>query len=439
LRNWKNFNINFIFECNLFQEKFIFIKLTVLTIMKYTATCCLCLIALIATAQQKELTDFNDYTIKVSNDAHNQYNIKNYALALSTMSEWLTRYDQLSPGTKVDVHNAMPGVYYNLACYAALSGKKEDAINFFDKAIKEGFADYTNAVADSDLMSLHKDKRFKADLQQIREKNDYAYILKQSGTYNNKKIEAPVFTYQDANAPELVNLRKQFNLDSVAGTANDTSKLKRLLYWAHNSVKHDGNRGNPNSKNAVDLIAVCKKENRGVNCRMMATIYRDACQAEGFTTRIVTCMPKDTADFDCHVITVVWVKSLNKWVWMDPTFNAYVKDDKGTLLNIEEVRERLVKNMPLVLNNDANWNNIQKKTKAEYLDYYMTKNLYWLKCSTKSEWDLETRKPGMQPITYIDLYPGKYTTIFAPKKAMGDVVEYATNNPAYFWEKPAGE
>jgi len=240
--------------------------------MKYLTTCCLCLIVLITNAQQKELTDFNNYTIKVSNDAHNAYKLKNYTTAASIMGEWLTHYEQLSQGTKVDAHNALQGVYYNLACYTALAGKKEDAVTYFGKAIKEGFGDYTNAAADSDLLSLNTDKRFKADLHKIREKNDYGYILKQSGTYNHKTIEAPVFTYQDANTPELTALRKQFNLDSVSGNGDDITKLKRLLYWAHNSVKHDGNLGNPKSKNAVDLIAVCKKENRGVNCRMMATI-----------------------------------------------------------------------------------------------------------------------------------------------------------------------
>ena len=60
----------------------------------------------------------------------------------------------------------------------------------------------------------------------------------------------------------------------------------------------------------------------------MATILKDAYQAMGYPARTVTCMPKDTADFDCHVITVVWSKQQQKWIWMDPTFNAYVSDEK---------------------------------------------------------------------------------------------------------------
>lgn len=123
---------------------------------------------------------------------------------------------------------------------------------------------------------------------------------------------------------------------------------------------------------------------------------------------------------------------------MDPTFNAYVTDGAGKLLNIEEVRQRLVggKYNDLVVNDDANWNNKNKETKAQYLGYYMSKNLYWLQCSSKSEWDVETRKPGMEKIEYIDLYPGTFRSVHKLVKTMGDTKEYATNNPDYFWQKP---
>ena len=33
---------------------------------------------------------------------------------------------------------------------------------------------------------------------------------------------------------------------------------------------------------------------------------------------------------------------MKKWLWIDPTFDAYVMNEKGELLSIEEVRERLI-------------------------------------------------------------------------------------------------
>ncbi len=399
--------------------------------------CVISITCLFANAQQnKEQDDFNVYTNTMGNNAHNAYDQKDYAKSVTIVNEWIDNYNKRSSAFKQNNIGALQGMYYNQACYTALTGQKDVAIDYLKKAYSVGFADYAQTKIDSDLNGLREDKEFKAVLLKIREKGDYSYILKNSGPYNRKqKIELPAFTYQSASAPELVNFKNKFNLDSISGKGDEISKFKNLLYWVHNVVRHDGSSNNPPSKNAIDLIAVCKKDDRGVNCRMMATILKDAYQAEGFQSRLVTCMPKDTADFDCHVITVVWSKTLDKWVWMDPTFNAYVSDDKGNLLNIEEVRERMVNDQPWVLNEDANWNNKNKETKEAYFNY-MSKNLYWLKCAAKSEWDLETRKDGKPAIEYINLYPGKFTTIHQPKKVEKGMTEYASNNPDYFWQKP---
>ena len=406
---------------------------------KLLLVCGICLATLLANAQQnKEAADFNAYYIKADSSMHAAYALKDYSKSIALGNEWFDRYDKLSSAFKKNNPGYLPGMYYNMACYIAMNGQKEKAIDCLKNAYASGFVDYNQVKIDSDMNSLRDDKEFKVVLNQIREKGDYNYILKKAGPYNKEKTDLPVFTYQAASAPELVNLKNKFNLDSVSGNGDEISKIKNLLYWVHDVVRHDGGANNPPSKNAIDLIAICKKDDRGVNCRMMATILKDAYQAEGFKARLVTCMPKDTADFDCHVITVVWSKTLNKWIWMDPTFCAYMKDDKGNYLSIEEVRERLINDSPLVLNEDANWNHKNKETQEVYLNY-MSKNLYWIKCAAKSEWDLETMQKGKQAVQYVNLYPGKFTTINSTNKFGANKAEYATNNPDYFWQKPTGE
>jgi hypothetical protein len=115
---------------------------------------------------------------------------------------------------------------------------------------------------------------------------------------------------------------------------------------------------------------------------------------------------------------------LNKWIWIDPTFAAFVSDEKANLLSIEEVRYRLINNLPLVLNDDANWNNTQKQQAEYYLKQYMAKNLYWLECATESRF--ETNKPN----SYVRLCPVGFE---------GDKFGYelfVTHNPNYFWQLP---
>lgn len=388
-------------------------------------------------AQTAVVPDFKAYTTALNNDVRNASKKKDYVNAVDLILEWVKQYEEAPTNIKSDFKVYHPGMYYNLACYQNLQGKKEAALNAFDKAVALGYANYTNTIKDTDLESLHNDERFKATLQILRERGEMNYILRQSGAYKKEKIKnLPVFKYQSSADAVLVKLKKDFNLDSVAGNGDEISRIKNLLYWAHNIVRHDGNSSNPKSKNARDIIAVCKKENRGVNCRMMATMLKDAYQAEGFNARVVTCMPKDTADFDCHVINVVWSNTLNKWVWMDPTFNAYVSDAKGKLMSIEEVREALRKGSDITLNADANWNNENKQTKEYYLDYYMSKNLYWIQCAVNSTWDLETYHENTPATEYINLYPGNFSTIHQAKKGGKSTITYAVSNPAYFWQKP---
>lgn len=188
------------------------------------------------------------------------------------------------------------------------------------------------------------------------------------------------FTYQQATDPALTLSRMRFNLDSVAGGGDDISRIKNLMYWVHDAVRHDGSSHNPRGpKTLPNLVDSCRLLNRGVNCRMMAIMLTEALLAEGIPARYLTCQSKDYAtDSDCHVICVAWSDSLDKWVWVDPTFAAFVTDKEGVMLHPGEVRARLIANKPLLINDDANWNHEEPQTKENYLDYYMAKNLYYI-------------------------------------------------------------
>ena len=119
---------------------------------------------------------------------------------------------------------------------------------------------------------------------------------------------------------------------------------------------------------------------------------------------------------------------MQKWIWIDPTNNAYVKDENGNLLSIAEVRDRLIHNKPLVLNEDANWNNQKKQTKEEYLESYMAKNLYWFSCPLQSRFNPESRFRKTDT-SYVALLPEGFTI-------QKGIEEYITNDPDYFWQKP---
>ena len=277
---------------------------------------------------------------------------------------------------------------------------------------------------------------------QIQYQIPYIDKLRKAKQYNiSDERYIPEFTYQSQDDSTLVRIKRQFKLDSVAGHGNEISKILNLMHWVHNVVKHDGNSSNPTNKNAIDLIKVCKTDHRGVNCRMMATILNDCYLSMGIESRYVTCMPRETNFSDCHVINMVYSNDLNKWLWMDPTFDAYVMNEVGVLLGIDEVRERLISGKTLILSPDANWNRQFSQTKENYLDKYMVKNLYRLQCPVNSEYNLETIRDGKE-ITYVELLPldGLEQT---PQKSQYNnnkigvkYIYYKSNNPDLFWSKP---
>ena len=105
------------------------------------------------------------------------------------------------------------------------------------------------------------------------------------------------------------------------------------------------------------------------------------------------------------MICVAWSKSLGKWIWVDPTFAAYVMDENGQLLHPGEVRYRLQNDMPLFINEDANWNHRSKQDKEYYLDEYMAKNLYIMSANTlnQAEPEGETSHPKGKFIALVPL------------------------------------
>jgi len=258
----------------------------------------------------------------------------------------------------------------------------------------------------------------------------YLDILKQASGYEKSDtVGLPHFYYETPKNARLQDVKTLFNLDSIAGNGDEISKILNIMYWIHNNIRHNGNNYALAEFDAIDLYNYYKSTGKGINCRHLAISLNEMYLSMGWKSRYVTCLPKDENDGDCHVINSVWVDSLQKWIWIDPTFAAYVKDENGNFLSISEVRERLINGRPLILNEDANWNNQSKQTKEMYLMNYMAKNLYWLQVPVDSRFNPESRYYN-NTNSYVSLLPIGYTR--SHMEYLGTI----THNEEYFWQKP---
>lgn len=159
----------------------------------------------------------------------------------------------------------------------------------------------------------------------------------------------------------------------------------------------------------------------------MAISLAEALLAEGIPARYVTCQSKEwDTDNDCHVICTAWSESLGKWVWVDPTFAAYVTDENGTLLHPGEVRYRLQNDLPLILNKDANWNNRYTENKEYYLDEYMAKNLYIMSVNALNQVAPEGPSSHRQ---------GKFVAL-VPAGSDYTNAHVMTTDEEWFWQPP---
>ena len=245
----------------------------------------------------------------------------------------------------------------------------------------------------------------------------------------------PVISYASPENPNLTELRNTYRLDEVAGNGDEISKLLNMLEWAHTIVRHDGNSSNPSPYNSLNLIRICKEEDRGVNCRMMATILNEAYLSLGYRSRLITCKPFDKEDGDCHVINTVFAESLDKWIWIDPTFGVYVLDSAGNYLSIPEVRAALIAGVEIMLPEQMDWNGAPKDH-TEYLEY-MTKNLFRFSSPAGNEFGYESRDSLRQ---WICLNPVGYDldlagTVNTKENENWTTEIYSTNNEESFWQK----
>ena len=222
---------------------------------------------------------------------------------------------------------------YDLTCMYSRIGEKEKAVKTLEKAINSGYSDYKWILQDNDLDNIRNEEGFKKLVEELRKTKDYLYVLKHSGPYaapdttNTKR-----FTYASPDDEDMKKIRTFFNLDKIAGNGDEISQIKNIMYWLHDNIVHDGSGGFPQKtkRNAIDLYNACKAQNRGLNCRGLAIVLSEMYMAMGWPARFITCEPKDYRhDNDCHVIVMVWSRTLGKWIWMNPTFAAYVCDENG--------------------------------------------------------------------------------------------------------------
>jgi len=190
----------------------------------------------------------------------------------------------------------------------------------------------------------------------------------------------------DTNHPKYELLKSTYPIVQIAGNGSDFSKATSLLRWVHDDVLHGGGAKDvdfvPKDPLSILDYAFGKGREFGVYCRLQAIVFTESCLSIGLLARTIHCLPFSPNDFDSHVVSMVYIEEMKKWILLDPGSNAYFLDEDGNALSPLEARQRLADNR-IAVNSDFEPNDTKNfDERVTWYKQYMAKNLFYIKFSS---------------------------------------------------------
>lgn len=203
----------------------------------------------------------------------------------------------------------------------------------------------------------------------MEEYNLYKKLLQQYDNFDGASDIAFEYDFDNNNFSDLIS---KYKIDKVAGDGSELDKVLNLMNWCSHNVLHNEGLKDVEfiNKNSIDILdySFGKGKEFGVYCRLQAIVFTECCLALGIKSRIVHCLPYSSTDFESHVVSIVYINNLKKWIMIDAGNNQYFVDEKGIMLSPLEIRYRIANEMFIKCN-----------MKDDAYITYMAKNLFYFK------------------------------------------------------------
>ncbi len=284
-------------------------------------------------------------------------------------------------------------------------------------------------------IELIKASQYQADTVEY----NFEYIQDQENAQKLQeyfRLDTLFRTYDTLGSSSQENMNTSLEANNSLGTLTHTDdntweKTKAIAMFVARNIPHANQTIAPEGRNAIALWEYTKNVEPAFNCRLHSILLYELLMAEGIINRVITCLPYDHLDNDCHVVNVVWIPEMDKWVMIDSDMFAYVTDENDTPLSLQEMRARIYedKKINIVPIHDM-------KISDEYYHSYWAKNLYWF-----SSWDIHTygrENPGHTG-KYVSLVPIGYNLkeLWSTNNTVGSKnQDIVTTDEDRFWAKP---
>ena len=236
----------------------------------------------------------------------------------------------------------------------------------------------------------------------------YVELLIENSSYERKQKSVNI-TY-DLNNAQVLSYLHEVGIETE--NKHDFSTVLELLRQLCIKIHHDGvNYAHCKEHGTVAQIRHALSQNSFTNCRGVAIIFSGILRAYGFRSSYVTCFPYNKDDKECHVVCEVYIEELNKFIFIDPSNQAYfIRSDK--VLNLLELRECIQNNEDITYYQDASHNG-EPFDLIGYLGYF-SKNIFYFVKSIKNSEEKEAAADNsicFVPIEYQEIVKNKFQVL----------------------------
>jgi len=162
-----------------------------------------------------------------------------------------------------------------------------------------------------------------------------------------EKIKPFKIIMDEPNDPNMVELRKKYDLEGLVCKAKDDyEKLKLILAWVQKRWEHHGD----NKPSKSDPLTILKEVSEGkrFRCVEYGIVVAGCARSLSMPSRRLGLKRPDveTAKSGAgHVVAEVWLNQFNKWVFVDGQWGA-IPEVNGVPLNAVEFQDAIARETP---------------------------------------------------------------------------------------------
>ncbi|PKP06503.1 MAG: hypothetical protein CVU10_02765 [Bacteroidetes bacterium HGW-Bacteroidetes-5] len=247
------------------------------------------------------------------------------------------------------------------------------------------------------------------------------------------------FYYSDTLGNEyLRELKNEYNIELlVNGEKSDIDKIKSILDWTSKQWVHNGSN-NPTKQDALTILKEAQ-EGKRFRCVEYGIVATAALNSVGIPARTLGLKTRDVEKVmrgAGHVVSEVYSKELDKWIFIDPQFNIIPTLNGYPLNGVEFQKEIFNKNAELKLINKQG--ELTKEDSDNYIKW-VGKYLFYFDVLFDQKTLNSSKIKTINGMTKITLVPVGYKEPRIFQRRYKIDYSYYTNSLNDFYRKPSTE